>query len=140
MIATRARERGAATTEMVLITPVLVLCLLFIVLVGRYSTARADVTGAARDAARAASVERSPAAAHDAAIDAAAGSIRRSGLSCDEILTTPDVTDFEAGGIVTVEVSCRVKLGDLGLLGIPGQKTITADSAEPVDSYRAVDP
>ena len=134
----RSSDRGAATTEMVLITPILVLLLLLIALAGRYSTARADVTGAARDAARAASIERSAPAAAAAAESAAVASIRRSGVACDRIDVIPDVSQFSAGGMVEVEVVCDVRLGDLGLLAIPGDKTITATSAEPVDTYRTI--
>jgi Flp pilus assembly protein TadG len=133
------RDRGAATTEMVLITPVLILLLLLIALAGRYSTARADVTGAARDGARAASIERSAPAAAAAGEQAARDSLMRTGIACDSVDVTSDVSGFAAGGIVEVEVACQVRLGDLGLLAIPGNKTIVASSAEPVDTYRALD-
>ena len=48
--------RGSASLELVLVTPVVLLLLLFVVCAGRLAEARADVDRAARDAARAASI------------------------------------------------------------------------------------
>ena len=44
--------------------------------------------------------------------------------------------DFRAGGSVTVRVSCRVELADLGLVLLPGATTITAEASSPVDTMR----
>ncbi len=44
-----------------------------------------------------------------------------------------------AGGQIEIEVSCRVDLSDLDLLGAPGSIVITESAVEPVDRYRVVD-
>ncbi len=55
-----ARERGSAAVELVLATPVLVALMLLAVAGGRLASARGEVDAAARDAARAASIGRTP--------------------------------------------------------------------------------
>ena len=59
----RDNERGSATVELVILTPLLILLLLFVVALGRLAGARIDVDGVAAQAARAASIARSPQAA-----------------------------------------------------------------------------
>ncbi|MDQ3643440.1 MAG: pilus assembly protein, partial [Actinomycetota bacterium] len=75
-------QRGAAALELVLVTPALVLLLLFVVSVGRLAQARADVDAAARDAARAASFARGPDSARDDGLAAAAARLRAGGVTC----------------------------------------------------------
>ena len=48
-----------------------------------------------------------------------------------------DVTRFTPGGLVEVTVTCRARLGDLGLPGLPATKTLTATAASPVEQYRS---
>ena len=66
-----SRERGSAAAELVLVTPFLILLLLFAVAAGRLVQARLDVDSAAQQAARAASLARTPAAASAQAIQVA---------------------------------------------------------------------
>ena len=54
-------ERGAVATELVLLTPLLIVMLLFVVALGRLAGARINVDGAAAQAARAASIATTPA-------------------------------------------------------------------------------
>ena len=56
-------ETGSVVAELVLLTPLLILVLLFVVALGRLAGARIDVDGAAAQAARAASIARDPATA-----------------------------------------------------------------------------
>jgi Flp pilus assembly protein TadG len=132
-------ERGSATTELVLVTPVLILLLLFVTLAGRLALTRGDVEGAARDAARAASVERNPTAAGAAARDAASANLERAGTSCGDLVVVPDTSDFRSGGSVSVTVTCNIRLGDLMLLRIPATRSVTATAVEVLDVYREVD-
>jgi hypothetical protein len=37
---------------------------------------------------------------------------------------------------VTVEVSCRVRLADLALPGVPGRRILTGRAVSPLDPYR----
>ena len=129
-------ERGGAAVEIVLLTPVLITLLLFVVMVGRLESARGMVDAAARDAARAASIARSPSAARTAAEAAANASTRSAGLRCATL--TVDIAGTAApGSTVAATVSCTVPLGDLALgLHIPAARTITGHFLAPVDQYR----
>lgn len=131
-------ERGSATTELVLITPLLIILLLFVTLAGRLALVRGDIEGAARDAARAASIARSAGEAGEAARQAASDNLERAGTTCGRLEVQPDVADFRAGGSVAVSVTCHVALGDLLLLRVPATRSVEATAVEVVDLYREV--
>jgi Flp pilus assembly protein TadG len=67
-----ADDQGSAAVEMAILAPALVALLLLVTLAGRVTTADNIVRRAAADGARAASLERTPAAARTAATDAVA--------------------------------------------------------------------
>jgi Flp pilus assembly protein TadG len=135
-----ARDRGSASLELVLLTPVLLVLLLFVVMGGRYAQARADVDSAARDAARAGSLERSSAAATAAAEGAAARRLADRDVVCTDLEVQLDVTNFRPGGDVGATVSCTVDLSDLTGLGVPSSVSFESDFREPVDVFRGADP
>ena len=83
-------------------------------------------------AACAASLERSSSAAA-AATSTALARAQTASADCTAATST---ADFRAGGSVTVRVSCRVELADLGLVLLPGATTITAEASSPVDTMR----
>lgn len=128
-------DAGGATTELVLLTPVLIVMLLFIVLAGRMATARGRVVSASRDAARAASIERSPSAARAAAEASAQAALADKHVSCQSMEVRTDVTEFSPGGEVAVTVRCSISLADLSLLALPGDRTFEATSVEVIDVY-----
>lgn len=132
----RRDDRGAATTELVLLTPVLIIMLLFVVALGRIASTRQDVDAAARDAARAAANARSPAAARTDGTAAAEASLTEQGITCRDLTVNLDTAAFRAGGTVTAAVSCTVDLADLTSLSIPASRTITATFTAPIDQYR----
>ncbi|MEO7556911.1 MAG: TadE family protein [Acidimicrobiales bacterium] len=144
-------DRGAAALELVLVTPLLVMLLLFIVFCGRTAGAKGDVIGAARDAARAASIERDPISAQAAAETAAGEALHRLAVGCETSSTTvefrpppiedppetgPPGSDFRRGGTVRVTVSCDIRIKDLSLLALPGTKTLSSTAVEVIDKYR----
>ena len=131
-------ERGSATLELVLVTPVLLLMLLFVVFLGRLAEARNDVDRAARDAARAASIARSPEDADTAGKAAAASTLQAGGVSCRQLDVVIDASQFQAGGDVAAIVTCTVDLGDVAALRVPGSETLRASFSEPVDVFRGV--
>ena len=136
----RWRDRGSASVEMtVLVTPVFVVLALFVVLCARSASARIDVDSAAGVAARAASLARSPAAASAAASQAAAQALAGRSITCARLNVPVDTSDFRRGGSVTVRVECSVMLSDLGLLGVPATRTVTATATVPIDVFRQVD-
>lgn len=134
----RHDDRGAATTELVLLTPILIVMLLFVVALGRIAATRQDVDAAARDAARAAANARSSAAARAEGTAAAATSLREQGTTCRNLTVTVDTAAFRAGGTVTAAISCTINVGNFGSLFIPASRTITATFTAPVDYYRGV--
>jgi Flp pilus assembly protein TadG len=134
-------ERGAATTEMVLIMPVLISFLFLVVAAGRLTDAKSDVVGAANDAARAASLAGTQGAAVADARAAAAATVSGEGMGCEgggpqvDLSFTPA---FERGATVHVTVTCDVHTGDLALLNLPGVITVTEHAWEPIDAHRSL--
>jgi hypothetical protein len=131
-------EDGSATTELVLVTPLLIILLLFATMAGRLALSRSDVQEAARDAARAASIERTADGADAAARAAAQANLEQSGTKCDDLhVEWQDPGDFKPGGSVAFKVTCQVPLGDLMLLRLPGgAKEVSATAVEVIDVYR----
>lgn len=134
------REAGGATVELVLLTPALIALLLLVVAGGRVATAQQRVNGAARDAARAASIERDPEAARRAAHATVIATLAQAQLTCTGLDVATDASGFRPGGTVAVRVTCDVRLSDLTLLRLPGIRTMTGRFAHPVDFYRGTLP
>ncbi|MBG0820869.1 pilus assembly protein [Planomonospora sp. ID91781] len=125
-------ERGSLSAETVLLAPVFLLFLLFLVGAGRLVEAQGEVNGAARDAARAASVERTRADAQASAAEAAGASLEG---ECEPSVEVSD-DGWEAGGQVRVEVTCSL---DLGFLGFGAAKEVSGDSVVPLEQFRRVE-
>ncbi|HVX17447.1 MAG TPA: TadE/TadG family type IV pilus assembly protein [Acidimicrobiales bacterium] len=131
-------DRGDATVEMVLLTPLLILVLTFVVLAGRISSTDADVASAAADAARAASQRQTPAAGAADARTAAVSTLADKHVSCHGgPAVTVDTARFGHGGDVTVTLACTVSLADLAVAGIPGSRTVRASASVPIDTRRS---
>jgi Flp pilus assembly protein TadG len=131
----RPAESGIATVEVVVLAPVLVIFMLFVVALGLIVDAKGQVAGAARDAARAGSLQRGYDAAVQVAQDAAAADL---GRQCQggPALDPPPPGEFVAGGLFTVQVRCNVSLRGLNLLGLGPAKTITERASAPLDTFR----
>lgn len=130
-------DLGSVSTEMVIVTPIALALLCLVALVGRTSSARDTVNGAARDAARSASFERNADAATAAATQSATDSLDASGFHCASQNVTADISSYGPGGQVSVTVTCEVKLSDLGLLGLSGTRQVQSTSVEVIDRYKA---
>lgn len=120
-------------------TPVLLAALSFLVLAGRLSSVRGDVTAVARDAARAAS----RAASYDqAAVDAqatAAANLGHHDVTCRDLtVALGGPATFVPGGTVSVTVTCTVGLADVALPGLPGSRTIDSTAVEVIDLYQGM--
>lgn len=132
-------ERGLATVELVLLTPLALVVLAFLVIAGRLATVSSDMAAASRDAARAASLEQTHGDAVVAAEETAAASLAAQEVTCRNLtVTASDASTFVAGGEVSVAVSCDVHLADVALPGIPGTRTVAASSTEVIDRFRGV--
>ena len=145
--ARRGGERGSATVELVLVAPLLVAFLLFMVFAGRVVVAMGDLEAAARDAARAASLSRSPQGARQAARQAAAADLTQTRrITCRSLDVQVDTTAFQPrqtatgpiAGTVTVILGCHVRVADLSLLRLPGTRLIQRRATAPVDAFRGV--
>jgi Flp pilus assembly protein TadG len=118
--------------EVVLMIPILLLFMLLVVAGGSYVSVRADMEAAARDAARAASLERSSIAARSAAT-ASVSSALDGFASCR---MGDFASDFRPGGAVTVTIDCKVPNDGLGLIGLHGTLDMSATGSAPLDTYR----
>jgi len=134
------RDRGNAALELVILAPVIIFFLGLMIAAGRTSIAQGSVDAAARDAARQASISRTPAEAETAALASARTALGQDALDCKPVVTV-DVAGFAVPvGLpaqVTAQVTCQVSLSDLLVPGMPGSKTLTATFTSPLDPYRA---
>jgi Flp pilus assembly protein TadG len=132
----RSRERGSATAELVLVTPLLILFVLFIVGLGRLAHARALVNDAAAQAARAATLQYlSPGQATAAAQQTAAAALASAGLACASQSTSVDTGQDHPGGTITVTLTCQVNLSNVTAAGFPDSTTLRASFTSPIDTY-----
>ena len=132
---TTGRDAGSVSVEMVLLTPVFVLLMLFVVFLGRAGGAHEQVRHAADEAARAASIVSRPNMRVVAQLIAEAD-LAANGFNCSSTSTTVAVDDTPTAGSVTVTVTCRVTQQGTQLLG-GSVRTITASSTEVIDRFRA---
>lgn len=127
-------DRGSAAIEMVLLTPVLVVLLLFVVHVGRTSEGVSELRHAADQGARAASL-----AARSRMSAAAVAAVRRdlaaSGSSCEQPTVAVTLQSSGFSSSVRVDVRCRVSNLGLALIG-SRQVQLSATSTEVVDRFR----
>jgi Flp pilus assembly protein TadG len=129
-------DTGSAAAEITLLTPLLIVLLLFVVFCGRVADTELRVDDVAHQAARAASLARSPGQATVDAQSAATAALSTAGVTCQSLTVATDTQGLRPGGTVTATVSCSVGLSDLALLGVPGAKTFQASFASPIDVYR----
>ena len=124
-------ERGSMAIEVVILTPVLMGFVMLIVACGRYVAVQGDMQATARDAVRAASLQRDYESAR-----AAAGVVVDQSLDRDTSCTAVTLTGFAQGGTARVELACSVSYAGLGLIGLPGSVSVSAASHAPIDVYR----
>lgn len=135
------RERGAVALELVALAPVLVMLMwLLSVFALRLMLADGQVDGAARDAARAASIARSPESARASAATAASSALAGVSPQCRSVDTEVSTIDFRPGGTVRVQVRCTLRLSDMGLLNLRTTRAVSASYLAPIDKFRGVEP
>jgi len=137
----RRGEAGSSVVEVVILVPALGLFLALIVAGGRAAVAHQGVQASAAQAARSASLARTPTAARAAASAGATAGLDAQHLRCVRTRVSLDTTGFTrpvgTPASVTATVSCTLDLTDLTVLpGLPGQVTITATVDSPLDTYR----
>lgn len=135
------RERGSAAIEAVIAIPAFVLFVVVIIAAGRVAMAHQSVEAAAAEAARSASLARTPGDAQAKATAAGAQTLVNQGLQCGSTTVTVDTSGFAvpvgSPAQVSAHVACDVDLGDLtSIPGLPGTITVDATVGSPLDTYR----
>ena len=133
-------ETGSVAVELVLVTPLLLLLLLFVVALGRLAGARIELDGAAAQAARAASLERDPQGATAAAEQTASAALSGDDVTCGDLEVSTNTDSFAPGGEVSVTISCSVDLADLAGLRLPASTTLSSSAVSVIDTYREATP
>jgi Flp pilus assembly protein TadG len=129
-------DRGSVAAELTLITPLLLILLLFVILAGRLAGTRLRLDDVAHQAARAASAARTTSAAERDARSTAQAALDAAGISCRDLQVTVDAAGLQPGTAVRATVACTVELGDLSLLSVPGTARLSSTFTSPVDVYR----
>ncbi|PZG13822.1 TadE/TadG family type IV pilus assembly protein [Nonomuraea aridisoli] len=126
-------ERGSMAVETVMLAPLLLLFLMFLAGAGVLVESQGRVSGAARDAARSASVQRTFDEA-EAAAEAITTSVLRE--RCRSAEVTLDGSKWEEAGHVQAEVTCEL---DLAFLGFDATKQLTGTAVVPLERFRRVE-
>jgi Flp pilus assembly protein TadG len=124
------------------VLPALILLLLILVLGGRLVESQGAVDGAARDAARAASLARDPGTgplgATTLADQAAAGDLTgycTGGNLSVAVNGFPQTGSAPLGDNVTVTVTCDIDTSIFGVFGLGATHQITGTAVAPLDPY-----
>jgi Flp pilus assembly protein TadG len=120
------------SVEIVLLAPVMMAFMMLVVAGGRYVALRGDIEAAARDAVRAATIQRDEGSAIQVAAQTANAALEDPGQCQGTALSGA----FVSGGTITVTLTCSVSYDGLGLIGLPGSKEITISSSAVIDLYR----
>ncbi|MFE1149736.1 TadE/TadG family type IV pilus assembly protein [Streptomyces albidoflavus] len=127
-----AADAGISTIEVVILAPVMILFILVLVAFGQLVDGRGALDGAARDAARAGSIQKD----HGTAL---AEARRAAEANLADVCTGPvsvrqTSAGFEPDTLFTVEVSCQIR--GLAMIGVNVPTTLTASFSSPLDPFR----
>lgn len=131
------------TVELAVIAPALIALLLLVGAGGRVVEVQGHIDGAARDAARAASLAQSAQQASEFAQQAAVGDLGSTSW-CSGGSVQAQVSGFPDGDItgprnVTVTVRCTVDMSPFRLLGFGQTMTFTGSAIAPLDIFTCRD-
>lgn len=137
-------DRGSATLELAILTPLTLATIALVVLAGRVAVAGNTVTTVAGNAAREASLAPTAGAAAAYATSSARAALAAQAIDCQGGgSVSVDTSGFAAavtgvpGQVVTVTVTCVVPIADLGLPGAPGTRTLSDQGVSPIDPNRS---
>jgi TadE-like protein len=125
-------DRGLSTVEVVILAPVMILFILVLVAFGQLVDGRGAIDGAARDAARAGSIQKDHATAMSEAQKAADADL--SDVCSGPVSVEQTSEGFAPDTIFTVKVSCEVR--GLAMLGLDIPTTLSASFSSPLDPFR----
>lgn len=137
----RRDQRGLSiSVEAAVVLPAIVLFIGLLISLARLALADQHIGAAAAAGARAASLERSSTQARSAASDAVDAALRRRDVACN--VTTVEIDTAQASrpvgqyGVVSVRLTCAVRLSDVTLPFMPGSLDVSAERTSPVDPLR----
>ncbi|WP_333750824.1 TadE/TadG family type IV pilus assembly protein [Streptomyces sp. IBSBF 2394] len=125
-------DRGLSTIEVVILAPVMILFILVLVAFGQLVDGRGALDGAARDAARAGSIQKDHGTAIAEAKKAAEANLVD--VCSGPVSVVQKSAGFEPDTLFTVEVSCEVR--GLASIGLNIPTTLSATFSSPLDPYR----
>ncbi|MFC8568848.1 TadE/TadG family type IV pilus assembly protein [Streptomyces sp. NPDC057245] len=133
----RSRHRpgdddGLSTVEVVILAPVMILFILVLVAFGQLVDGRGALDGAARDAARAGSIQKNHGTAIAEARKAAEADL--ADVCSGPVSVVQKSAGFEPDTLFTVEVSCEIR--GLATIGLNIPTTLSATFSSPLDPYR----
>lgn len=129
----RLSDRGSITLELAVLAVPALLVVGALAHLRALPATRLRIDLATQDAARAATLQRSPAAAAAAAQRTAAAGFRDEHAGCQRPTIHTDLHDFRPGGSVTVQLTCPTTVE---VFGVTVHRTLTATATAPVDRYR----
>jgi Flp pilus assembly protein TadG len=142
----RRGERGSISVELAVLAPGLALLLLLVAAGARVVEVQGHIDGAARDAARAASIARSYSQAVTSAQQAAQADLGTTSLCTPgtvgvQVAGYPAVPQTVTGavGAVTVTVTCLVDMSPFKALGFGVTKRFTGQAVAPLDEFMCRD-
>lgn len=125
-------DRGLSTIEVVILAPVMILFILVLVAFGQMVDGRGALDGAARDAARAGSIQKEEGVAMSEARKAADADL--SDVCSGPVTVTKTSAGWANAELFTVEVSCEVR--GLAMLGLDIPTHLTASFTSPLDPFK----
>ncbi len=137
-------QRGSISVELAVLAPGLALLLLLVAAAARVVEVQGHIDGAARDAARAASIARSYTQAVAAAQQAAQADLGTTSLCTPrtigvQVAGYPAVPLVTTPGAVTVTVTCEVNMSPFKALGFGVAKRFTGQAVAPLDPFMCRD-
>jgi Flp pilus assembly protein TadG len=138
-------KRGSISVELAVLAPGLVLLLLLVAAGARVVEVQGHIDGAARDAARAATLGRSQQEADQLARQAALADLGSTSWCAQQSIEV-QVTGYPAvgplpagGGDVTATVSCAVSMSPFAPLGFAARVRFTGQAVAPLDPFMCRD-
>ncbi|MFF1764073.1 TadE/TadG family type IV pilus assembly protein [Streptomyces sp. NPDC058249] len=125
-------DRGLSTIEVVILAPVMILFILVLVAFGQLVDGRGALDGAARDAARAGSIQKDHATAMAEARKAAEADL--ADVCSGPVTVNQTSSGFVPDTLFSVEVSCEVR--GLAMMGLDVPTTLSATFSSPLDPFR----
>lgn len=132
-------QRGSETMQVIGAAAIMATVIAFFVAGGRIAHTNMQIESAANAAARSITLQRDVPAAVSRAQNVVARNIADAGIRCAalNIAVNAEQLRLPLGqtGIVSVNVSCTVSLGDIALPGLPMSTTLRAVGYSPTDPY-----